>query len=307
MATPGVPPDGTDGWQSSIQHVAWTRGHSCAEVAEALSGGEAQRIEGDLTQGCVDGRVDTLVSRKLTSFDFVPVVVPNEVEIDNVGSITVAVGGGPHSPLAVAVAARLGSALSVPTTAVSVRAPESDGKDQQLSDLTGPYDNVTSAVVEGTSAVALIDRLDEASLLIVGAPGGSWFQRQIYGPGRRLRIGAPAGVLTVRSSTGRCFHIMQDPVGAAIGADMPVSDALTLAVAPVVAVADQGELVGTVRRDDLEGVDGDTTIREVMDLPVAVQDTDPVESVDELTSFYDGSPVPVVDSEHRFVGVIPAR
>ena len=172
-----------------MDQVAWTRGQGCAEIADALSGGTAIRIEGDLAEGCIRDRVDTLVTRKLTSFDLVPVVVPNDVDLGAVGGITVAVGEGPHSPLAVAVAARLAVTMEVPARAVSVQAPDTDVGDalDRIHGLIGHLDGVEAAVVEGSSVTALIEGLDDDTLLVVGAPGGSWFQRQIYGPGRRLR------------------------------------------------------------------------------------------------------------------------
>ncbi len=89
-----------------LQRVAWTRGGGCADAANLLAGGTAMRIEGDLRTTCVRERIDALVSRKLSSFDLVPVIVPQSVDFENVERVTAAVGGGPHSPFAVAVAAR---------------------------------------------------------------------------------------------------------------------------------------------------------------------------------------------------------
>ena len=142
-----------------MDQVAWTRGQGCAEIADALSGGTATRIEGDLTEGCIRDRVDTLVTRKLTSFDLVPVVVPNDVDLSAVGGITVAVGEGPHSPLAVAVAARLAVTMEVPARAVSVQAPDTDVGDalDRIHGLIGHLDGVEAAVVEGSSVTALIE------------------------------------------------------------------------------------------------------------------------------------------------------
>ena len=91
----------------SVWNVGWTRGHGCQPLASVLGDGVATAIRDDLGRACVNERIDLLVARRLTSFDLVPVVVPHSVELDTVEIVTVAVSDGPHSPLAVAAAARL--------------------------------------------------------------------------------------------------------------------------------------------------------------------------------------------------------
>ena len=41
-----------------------------------------------------------------------------------------------------------------------------------------------------------------------------------------------------------------------------------------------------------------------MELPVALNATDPTSAIDDLTDFYGDGPVPVVDGEHRLLGVV---
>ena len=289
-----------------MDQVAWTRGQGCVDVADALSGGTATRIEGDLAEGCIRDRVDTLVTRKLTSFELVPVVVPSAVDLAAVGRITVAVGEGPHSPFAVAVAARLAVTMDVPARAVSVQAPDTDVGEAlgRIDELIGHLDGIEAAVIEGSSVTALAEGLDDETLLVVGAPGGSWFQRQIYGPGRRLRVAAPAGILTVRTAPMRCFHRLDDPHDSMVGADMAVADARNLALPEVASVADHGELVGLVRRSAFADADPQAPVRSIMELPVALAATDPVSEVDEVHEFFGDAPIPVVDDEHMLLGVV---
>lgn len=265
------------------------------------------RIEGDLRASCINGRVDAVVTRKLTSFDLVPVIVPQSVEVATVERIAVAVGEGPHSPFAVAVAARLGTTMTVPVTASSVYRSdeEHDATLERLHELTRPFASVEINAVLGDSAVKLVEDLDPTTLLVVGAPGGSWFQRQIYGPGHRLTVSAPSGVLVVRSAPARCFHVATDDHESIVGAEMSVADARRVIRHSVVAVADHGTLVGVVRADELAGADGDLTMRDVMHPPVSLDAAEPVEAVEDVRVFFDGSPVPVIDGSGRIIGTVP--
>jgi predicted secreted protein len=265
------------------------------------------RIEGDLRATCINGRVDAVVTRKLTSFDLVPVVVPQSVEVATVERIAVAVGEGPHSPFAVAVAARLGTTMAVPVAASSVYRSEDehDATLTRLRELTLPYASVETSAVLGDSAVKLIEGLDPTTLLVVGAPGGSWFQRQIYGPGHRLTVSAPSGVLVVRSAPARCFHVATDDHESIVGPQMSVADARRVIRHSVVAVADHGTLVGVVRADELAGVDDDLTMSDVMHPPVSVDAAEPVDAVEDVREFFDGSPIPVIDGSGRIIGMVP--
>lgn len=293
--------------REALQRVAWTRGEGCAEVANLLAGGTATRIQGDLGATCIRERIDAIVSRKLSSFDLVPVIVPQSVDVNRVERIAAAVGGGPHSPLAVAVAARLGVAMGIPTTAASVYRA-SDGQEstlQRLESLVAPFPSVQTRAVRGDSAVHLIESLDAATLLVVGAPGGSWFQRQIFGQGHRLAVGAPAGVLVVRTAESRCYQMIVDNAGAVAGPHLPVSAARQVIHDPVVAVAESGVLVGIVRFDELEELDGDLLLRDVMHPPVSVGAVEPINAISDVRDYFNGAPIPVTDDAGKIVGMIP--
>jgi len=292
----------------ALQRVAWTRGRGCADVADLLAGGAAMRIEGDLRATCIRERVDALVSRKLSSFDLVPVIVPQAVDFENVEEVTAAVGGGPHSPFAVAVAARLGITMAVPTLAASVyREPDArESTLRRLESLVAPFPSVQASAVRGDSAVHLIESLDPTTLLVVGAAGGSWFQRQIYGPGHRLAVRAPAGVLVVRNAEPRCFHMAEDAAGTIAGPHMSVLAARQIVRDPVIAVAEGGVLIGVVRADELEDLDGDLMMRDVMHPPVSVGATEPLEAIAEVREYFGGGPIPVIDDAGTIVGMVPA-
>lgn len=290
----------------ALRHVAWTRGVGCSDVADLLAGGRAMRIDGDLRSSCINGRVDAVVTRKLTSFDLVPVVVPQSVEVATVDRIAVAVGEGPHSPFAVAVAARLGTTMAVPVVASSVYRSDEEHDDTvaRLRELTRPFALVETNAVRGDSAVKLVEDLDPTTLLVVGAPGGSWFQRQIYGPGHRLAVSAPSGVLVVRSAPARCFHVATDDHESIVGAEMSVADARRVIRHSVVVVADHGTLVGVVRSGELAGADDGLTMRDVMHPPVSVDAAEPVDAVEDVRAFFDGSPIPVIDGSGRIIGMV---
>ena len=288
----------------AIHRVAWTRGKGCAEVADRLAGGTAIKVDGDLRRSCIRERIETVVSRKLTSFDLVPVVVPHDVDLAGTKRVTAAVGDGPHSPFAVSVAARLGVTMGIPVTAVSVHDPDDvDGSDR-LAELADRHPSVEARTVEGGSAMALIDGLDDATLLVVGAPGGSWIQRQVFGPGHRLQVAAPAGTLTVRSAPARCFHVATDEPGAILGPEMAVSDARHIVRHVWVSIADHGTLVGMLDRDTLERAPADARLGDVMGPPVSVDAADEVGVIPAIRQRIGRGPVPVVEGEGRIIGVI---
>jgi hypothetical protein len=288
--------------------VGWSRGEGCAEIAAVLGDGEPVRIEGDLGRSCVDARITTLVARKLSSFDLVPVVVPSGVDIATVGSVTAAVGEGPHSPMAVKVATRIASQLAIPVEVATVYRDEDDRNDaeKRLELLAEEYPLVDRRSVRGSSAVDLLDALDPTAMVVVGAPGGSWFYRQIYGPGHKLTVAAPAGALLVRSAPRRVFHEARDVNDAVVGIHLSVRDALQIVGHPVAAVADGGLLVGLVRRSVLDVAEPTAAVGDVMEAPVAVESSEPLSSAEDLRDFFDGGPIPVTDGGGRLIGLVPA-
>ena len=297
----------TDPRAAGLPRVAWTRGDGCLPLADMLSGGSPIAVGRDLARTCIDQRVDWLVTRRLTGFDLVSQIVPRGVDLDRVRSITVAVGDGPHAPLAAAVAERLSQALGVPAELATVyreidEMPAAIARIERLSRL---HPNLGRRVAHAKSAVGLLDTLDRFNLLVVGAPEGSWFQRQLVGPGQTLADSAPGGAIVVRSAPERCFHASADAAGHAIGPELQVAEARRLVSTPAAPVARNGRLIGLVRERTLASAPDDATVAEVMEAAVAVRPTEPLAAVQELDSFFESSPVPVVDDGSRLVGVVP--
>jgi hypothetical protein len=286
--------------------IGWSRGQGCAEVASVLSEGTPIRIEGDPRRSCIDARIDLLVARKFSSFDLVPVIVPSGVDIGSIGSVTAAVGEGPHSPFAVDVAMRIGERLSVPIEVATVHRDDSDrvSARTRLDALVEGRAGVASRLVESSSVVELIDGLDPSALVVIGAPGGSWFHRQVSGPGHKLAAAAPAGTLVVRSAPRRAFHEARPVNDAVVGLHLSAGDALKVMGHPVAAVAERGELVGIVRTSVLREVPPTVAVGHLMEDPVSVGSVEPLSSVDELRGFFDGGPVPVVDDRGRLIGLV---
>lgn len=283
------------GWR-----VLWTRGDGCRELAPAL--GEAGPVEGDLRAACLRQRADVLVARKLTSFGLVSVAVPHGYHHEAVTGIVAAVGGGPHSILAAVVAERLGVSLEVPAALASGSrsAREDLTAESLLAEVGTVVPDLPAKVVRADSARELVAGLPAGSLLVVGAPGGSWMQRQFFGPGRRLVVKAPAGAIVVRRAPTRCFQTMTEAM--AFGPAMPVREARRLLVAAVAPVVDEGHLVGIVSRTALESAPAAALVGSVAAPPISVRDDAPLDDVDLVPEDIDQ--VPVVDAEGRLRGVI---
>lgn len=280
--------------------VLWTRGDGCRELAPGL--GEAGPVEGDLRAACLRSRADLLVARKMTSFSLVSLAVPHEFRPGTVSGIVAAVGGGPHSILAAAVAERLGGHLEVPASLASgSRSPGEDGAAESvLAEVSVAAPGLPAKVVRADSARGLVAGLPSGTLVVVGAPGGSWLQRQFFGPGRRLVVKAPAGAVVVRRAPARCYQVMTEPL--AFGPGMPAAEARRLLAAPSAPVVEDGRLVGVVGRPALERAERGSLVGSVMDEPIAVLDDAALDALAELPADLD--PVPVVDHAGRLRGVI---
>jgi CBS domain-containing protein len=287
--------------------VAWTRGPGCFELASLLSRESPIAVESDPRRTCIDERADCLVGKKLTSFDLVPVVIPKDVDLTRVESVTAAVGDGPHSPFAVSVAARLGSRLDIPAV-VATAYHETEGRhiaEARLARLAEPVtEPVESMAVEAERAADMVEALPDTTLLVIGAPGGSWFYRHIYGPGHRLAVAAPNGSIAVRSAPRRCFHEASSAAGHVIGVHLSIADARHVIGSAAAPVTDEGQLVGIVRRAVLLAADDGASIDEIMEPPVAVEATEPLANAEDLSLFLDGGPIPVVDDDGTLIGVL---
>ena len=289
---------------NAAQQVVWTRGKGCSDLAEIIAGGEAGRIQGDLEEACIESRADLLVSRKLPgNFDLVNVAVPVDFQAEKVTSVAAAVGGGPHSLLAAETAEAIGRALGVPFEMVSAATPGDDPDEAGvlLDQLTAAIPEMRSRVVEVDGVTGLAEGLEEGALLVLGAPGGTWLQRNVYGPGARLRRTAQAGVVLVRSAPDRVFRFMGEPVY--VAPLRHADDTLRTHEEETLAVADEGLLVGLVRRERLAEA-GSRPVRSVMEDAVSVRVDETLAQAEELTPTFGEDPIPVTDHDEHLVGAL---
>ena len=285
--------------------VLFARGSETTALAEALSDDRA-RIEGDLQAQCVAERADVIVPRRLSSsFDLVPQVVPASPRFESVGRVLAAVGGGPHSVLAAITARNLGHRLRVPAEFVCAFSAE-EGPDEALrivSELETRVPGIPHRIVEAERATNMVDDLADTALLVLGAPGGSFFQRRFLGQGARLIAHAPLGAVVVKEAPRRVFHQMEEPDW--VGTLLPASEALNLAHHRVVPVVEAGHVVGIVRTEDLAGA-GATPVGELA-IPAATVRVDA--SLQDAARIAEGTGglVPVVDADERLVGLWQQR
>lgn len=282
--------------------VVWTRGNGCSELAELLSDATPDRISGDLVAQCINQRADLLVSRRLpSSFDLVNVAVPLDFEPENVTGVVSAVAGGPHSFLAAETASRIGRRLGVEAEMISaVRPGDEPAEAEELLEHIGlslPEMGGRVVTVEGISE--LVEQLDDGTLLVMGAPGGSWLQRSRFGPGARLRSKAPAGAIMVRSAPDRVFRWMGEPVF--VSPLRLADDTLLLHPQKVLAVAAEGMLIGLVRRESLETA-GASAVGSVMEDALSTKVDETIAEAMQLEPTFGRDPIPVTDHDEHLVG-----
>lgn len=288
---------------NDVPRVVWTRGKGCQELAEMLSDGSATRVQGSPTSACIEEKAQLLVARRLPSaFDLVDVAVPIDLEVEKVTSVVAAVAGGPHSVLAAQVAHQLSKALGVPASMVSAYSPEDDADSAigVVEDIYPQVPDLEYRTLPATDMNELVTNLDPGALLIFGAPGGSFFQRRLFGPGARLRSSAPAGAVIVHSAPQRVFQVMGEPVF--VSPLLQVGDTLKLHGESTLAVADAGRLVGLVRRDNLISRVPDAPVASVMEDPVSISQLEPVVAADPLRPLFGPDPIPVTDDAENLVG-----
>ncbi len=285
-------------------NVGWSRGRGCSQLAEAL--GSPVAVKDDWIQTCIKHKLDLLVTRRLPSFDLVPIAVPHDVELPAVRRVSAAIGEGPHSQLASQVAATLASTLGVPGELATVAHPNAPtGRPpERLAKMGAAFPELDLRVVHAQSATALVKDLPAQTLLVLGAPGGSWLQRQLFGPGHRLQVAAPGGSIVVRHAPRRCFHAAASPSGHVAGPHLSVADATHLFTGDIIPVAEAGLLTGIVRRSRLDSVPGASPIGDLMEPPVSVGAGESTKAVEEVRQFLDGGPIPVVDDSGRLIGVM---
>lgn len=292
---------------SQIGRAGWTRGRGCQPLAEILSDDLAVPVRGDLVTTCIAAGIDLIVARKMTRFDLVSTVVPQGVDVDRVTSVTIAVGEGPHTPLAAAIGARIAASLGVPgeLTTVFRTETESQGALARLGRLATSHPGLARRSVANSKATVLLEDLDPTALLVVGSPGGSWIHRQLFAPGHKLQAAAPGGAVVVRTAPRRCFQETVDANGIAVSPHLPTSVARTIVSHPAVPVAHQGELVGILRKDALAAAGPHRLVGQIMEPPVSVSATEPVTALAELHEHLEFGPIPVVGPSGQLIGVVP--
>lgn len=282
--------------------VLWTRGEGCGHLAGLLSDREPVRVVGDLAEACITHRAGLLVSKRLTAFDLIDVAVPVDFQPDGVELVVAAVAGGPHSPLAASIAYRLGRALGKPALMACAYRDDA-GRAQAVSlieSLQPEVPGIEYRLVQTEDASGIVTGLPDRTLLVLGAPGGSWFHRTVYGPGAKLRHRAPNGAVVVRRAPLRVFQAMSDPVF--VGPLRQAGDILRVHGEETLAVVDRARLIGLVRRSDLAAVEPHTPVTAVMIPPVSVFLGSPVEEAAGFEGIFGDDPVPVVDGDGRLVG-----
>jgi CBS domain-containing protein len=247
------------------------------------------------------------VARHLPSFDRCSVAVPHHVNVGDVTGVMAAVGGGPHSLLAAATARRIAERLEVPARVVAGyrRAELRRSAREALDHISAAGIWLPMEAVATDHPLELVAGLPKGTLVVIGAPGGSWFQRQFFGPGVRLQAAAPGGVVVVRQDIHRVYQVMSPPL--AVGSHMRVRDVLELTDDPVVLVAEHGKLVGIVRRARLMGVRSHVEVGTVAEPPVTVAADEPVEHILLLLEEHGGGPVGVVATDGRLIGSVATR
>jgi len=282
--------------------VVWTRGKGCAELAEALGGRPAERVQGDVAQGCIEERADLLVSKKLPSgFDLVNVAVPIQFDPENVMKIVATIAGGPHSSLVAQTASSLAASLGVEAEMVSAA-----GSDEGLAAASDILDQVGAShptlkrrVVRVNEISDLVDDLEEGTLVVMGAPGGSWLSRSRTGPGARLRRIAQTGTVIVRTAPDRVFRFMGEPVY--VAPLRHADDTLRIHAERTLAVANEGRLIGLVRREGLIKA-GTDPVASVMEEAQSVRVHETLVQARELEPTFGRDPIPVTDDEEHLVG-----
>jgi hypothetical protein len=297
------------GWEEGVfqRPVAWTRGQGCGELAALLTDAEAVRVSGDVAETCVARRVGLLVGRKLPgTLDLVSVAVPSHFEPRGVRTVVAAVSRGPHSLLAARVARRLGGALGLPASMACAYREASDRTPSEVAvrRIAGEVPGLAYRLFEAATVPALVRQLPERALLVFGAPGGSWFQRALFGQGARLRYAAPAGAVIVRQAPARVFQFMGEP--AFVAARHTAEDALRVRHEETMAVIDDGRLCGLVRRAALAAARPGTRVGALVEPSPSLRIDQPLSDAWPLVAVYGADPIPVVDRAGRVLGGLVA-
>jgi CBS domain-containing protein len=273
-------------------------------LAELLST-DSTRVAGDLEEACARARADLLVSRKLpASFELVSSAVPIDFKPAGVKAVVAAVAGGPHSELNVLLATTVGKALGVETLIATAYFTEESKAEAEakVERVLGVEPRMPRFSFLAEDPAGFISQLPEKSLLVLGEPGGSFLSRSFFGPGARLRSRAPSGAVIVRHAPQRVFHVMGEPVF--VGPLHLAGDSLRLHPHSMMAVVENGRLVGVVRRRKLQTANPGAAVGDLMDEPLAVRWDQSLEEAGDTVGAVDESPLPVTDGDGRLVGAL---
>jgi CBS domain-containing protein len=203
------------------------------------------------------------------------------------------------------IAHRLSDQIGIPARAIYGRRRGDEHPQAQavLANIAADLPALPVETIEAANPAAMVGSLPAGTLLVVGAPGGSWFQRQFFGPGARIQAKSPNGTIVVKHVPPRVYQIMQPPT--AFGPHMRVADAAQLAAGQHVIVALDGQLLGVAYTHDLQQARPDRELGDLMDDPVFLNADEDIAHATELIAHH-GSPVPVVDAQTRLIGVVTA-
>lgn len=286
--------------------VLWTKGDECRTLAEVLAGKGARRAEADLVESCIKAGAVLLSSRRLTTFDLCSLAVPHGFSPSATQSVVAAVGSGPHSPFAAAIAQRLAHRLGVPARAISgyQRSNEQHQALNVLESITTAVPGLDAQPMQTPNPATMIEALPAGTLLVVGASGGSWFERQFFGHGARIQAKAPSGTIVVKHAPTRIYQVMHPTT--AFGPHMRVADAHQLRSEPHLVVAQDGQLLGLISAEALQQARPDLELREIMDDPVFVSPDEDLDHAAALIEQHTGMAIPVVDTRNRIIGSVTA-
>lgn len=285
--------------------IAWTKGESNREVAELLCD-LAIRLNGDLETECVDKKIDVVVSKRIPRSDIVSAIVPVAFDSDAISSVAVAVGEGPHSPLAVSVAEKIADRLGVPGTAIAAYRTSAQDREarQRLGRLVASGSSLDTVTLRTPDPRSIADDIPKDTLLVHGAGGGSFMERHLTGTGHRLTSRARGCVLVVRSSEPRCYQAAVSPTPYALAPELLVADALQVMTHPFAPVVSARKLLGIVRVETLVAADPGSPIEPFIETVTGLNRRDPLRIATFERDHLGPGPLPVIDNDGHLVGVI---
>jgi CBS domain-containing protein len=285
--------------------VGWIKGESNHEVAGLLCDLPV-RLSGELESACIDMNVDVVVAKRFPRSDIVSAVVPIDFDAAAITSVAVAVGEGPHSPLAVSIAESVADSLGVPGRAIAAHrtSHEAGEAEQRLSRLVAPDSALDPVALRTANPRSIADQLSRETLLVHGAAGGSFIERHLTGTGNRLTSRALGCVLVVRSSSPKCYQAAVSPTAYALAPELLVADALQVMAHPFAPVVSARRLLGIVRIATLVTADPGSSIESLIEPMAGLNQRDPIRLAAFEREHLGPGPLPIVDDEGALVGVV---